>query len=92
MTREQRKAAAKARKEAAIAKRKGPAAPGELPPSSSEDEEDEIMPANPNHTAAARSQASNPKVVDESTPARNGFTKRISNGRRTISNVGVSHR
>lgn len=57
MTREQRKAAARARKEAAIAKQqRKAAAPGDLPSSESEDE-GENMPANPNHTAAAARQA-----------------------------------
>ncbi|OJD13589.1 hypothetical protein AJ78_05958 [Emergomyces pasteurianus Ep9510] len=56
MTREERKAAAKARKEAAIAK-KNKVTPGDLPPSDDEDDDDEDMPANPNHTAKSRSQA-----------------------------------
>ena len=61
MTREQRRAAAKAKKEAAIARKsKQVAKPGDLP-SSDEDEEEsdsDDAPANPNHTAKSRSQAS----------------------------------
>ncbi|KAF2835962.1 hypothetical protein M501DRAFT_1007768 [Patellaria atrata CBS 101060] len=67
MTREERKKLAKARKEAAIAKQKQKvAAPGDLPTSSEEEDEDENdAPANPNHTAAARNQASKAPVVAE---------------------------
>lgn len=55
MTREERRAAAKAKKQAAIAKHdQGPAQPGDLPPSDFEDEDG--LPANPNHTAKSRSQ------------------------------------
>ncbi|KAF2641263.1 hypothetical protein P280DRAFT_479681 [Massarina eburnea CBS 473.64] len=67
MTREERRAAAKARKQAAIAKqnKKIPEA-GDLPTDSEEEEEDGDMPANPNHTAKARSQAAKPpKPVEE---------------------------
>jgi hypothetical protein len=39
----------------------GPAQPGDLPPSDSEDsEEDLALPANPNHTAKSRSQTQKP--------------------------------
>lgn len=68
MTREERRLAAKAKKEAAIAKKKGVPQPGDMPSSSEEEEsEDDIpMPANPNHSKAARSQASAaPVAVDE---------------------------
>lgn len=63
MSREQRRAAAKAKKEALLAKKnQKTAAPGDLPSDDdSEEEEDDDandMPANPNHTAASRSQAS----------------------------------
>ena len=65
MTREERRAAAKAKKEAAIARKKGQVQAGDLP-SSSEEESDEDMPANPNHSKAARNQAmSAPVNVDE---------------------------
>jgi len=80
VTREQRKAQAKARKEAAIAKRKGHAAePGDLPPSESDEDEDDDddMPANPNHTAKARSQAAaavTAAAVTAAAPATNGKT------------------
>ncbi|ODH13889.1 hypothetical protein ACO22_06819 [Paracoccidioides brasiliensis] len=72
MTREERKAAAKARKEAAIAKKKM-VLPGELPPSEDEDE-DVDMPANPNHTAKSRSQAamSPAETNGEAVPAKSG--------------------
>lgn len=66
LSREERRAAARAKKEAAIARKKNAAAqPGDLP-SSSEDEDDSgddmPMPANPNHSKAARNQASAPPV------------------------------
>ncbi|PGH10669.1 hypothetical protein AJ80_07425 [Polytolypa hystricis UAMH7299] len=59
MTREQRRAAAKARKEAAIARKlQVGAEPGDMPPTDSEEESDDgEMPANPNHTAKSRLQA-----------------------------------
>jgi hypothetical protein len=66
LTREERRAAAKAKKEAAIARKKGQVAqPGDLPSSSEEESEDD-MPANPNHSKAARDQAkAAPVAVDE---------------------------
>ena len=69
LTREERRAAAKAKKEAAIARKKNTTAqPGDLP-SSSEDEDDSDddmpMPANPNHSKAARNQASAPPASVE---------------------------
>ncbi|KAF4822182.1 28 kDa heat- and acid-stable phosphoprotein [Colletotrichum tropicale] len=68
-SRADRKAAAKARKEAAIAKKKGQAVEvGDLPPSESEEESDDDMPANPNHSKAARNQTkAPPKEVEEAT-------------------------
>jgi len=60
LSREQAKAAKKARKLAAIAKQKGKAAPGDMPSSSEEEDDEEEegdMPANPNHSAKARTQA-----------------------------------
>ena len=59
MTREQRREAAKKRKQAAIAKKnKKVAEVGDMPSDSEEEsEDDEDMPANPNHTAKARNQA-----------------------------------
>ncbi|KIN01070.1 hypothetical protein OIDMADRAFT_19095 [Oidiodendron maius Zn] len=67
MTREERRAAAKAKKEAAIARKKGQVQAGDMP-SSSEEESDDDMPANPNHSKAARNQAkSAPVDVDEAT-------------------------
>jgi hypothetical protein len=67
MSREERRAAAKAKKEAAIARKKNTVAqPGDLPSSSEEESEDEDMPANPNHSKAARNQAkAAPVTVDE---------------------------
>jgi hypothetical protein len=62
-SREDRKKEKKARKEAAIARAKGQAVQvGDLP-SSDEESNDEDLPANPNHSRAARSQA---KVVPAS--------------------------
>lgn len=72
LTREQRRAAAKAKKEAAIAKKKGVPQPGDMPSSSEEEssDEDDDMPANPNHSKAARNQAkAAPVSVDEATEA-----------------------
>ena len=68
LSREERRAAAKAKKEAAIAKKKGVPQPGDLPSSSEEESEDDDMPmpANPNHSKAARNQAkAAPVSVDE---------------------------
>ncbi|RDL32620.1 uncharacterized protein BP5553_09076 [Venustampulla echinocandica] len=65
MTREERRAAAKAKKEAAIAKRKGVPQPGDLPSSSEEESDDDDMPANPNHSKAARNQAKAAPVTVE---------------------------
>lgn len=70
LTREERRAAQKAKKEAAIARKKNTTAqPGDLPSSSEEEEDSEDdmpMPANPNHSSAARKQASAaPVSVDE---------------------------
>lgn len=66
LTREERRAAAKAKKEAAIARKKGPVQAGDMPSSSEEESDDEDMPANPNHSKAARNQAkAAPVNVDE---------------------------
>ncbi|CAG8133102.1 unnamed protein product [Penicillium olsonii] len=67
-TREERRAAAKAKKAAAMKKRnQGPAQPGDLPPSDSE-ESDDGLPANPNHTAKSRSQTQKPAAGSDSEP------------------------
>lgn len=74
LTREELKAQKKARKEAAIARAKAAAVQvGDLPPSDSEEEsgdDDAPMPANPNHSKAARKQtqkaAPAPKAADNS--------------------------
>lgn len=71
MTREERRAAAKAKKQAAIARRKQMATqPGDLPPSDDENDAGEgpsedgagggDLPANPNHTAKSREQLEKP--------------------------------
>lgn len=67
MTREQRRAAAKAKKEAAIKKKNQKIVEvGDLPTDSEEESEDDDMPANPNHSKAARNQAKAPPMsVDE---------------------------
>jgi hypothetical protein len=73
LSREERRAAAKAKKEAAIAKKKGVPQPGDLPSSSEESEDD--MPANPNHSKAARNQAkAAPVSVDEAAAAVEGLS------------------
>ncbi|KAH6637423.1 casein kinase substrate phosphoprotein PP28-domain-containing protein [Boeremia exigua] len=76
LTREQRRDAAKARKQAAIAKKsqKVPEA-GDLPTSDEESSEDEAMPANPNHTVKARTQASKAPVDPDAPPAAKGKGK-----------------
>lgn len=66
-SREDRKAQKKARKEAAIAKQSAKTVEvGDLPSSDedSDEDEDDDMPANPNHSKAARNQANNPGVDD----------------------------
>lgn len=66
MTREQRRLATKAKKEAAIARKTGKVVEAGDLPSSSEEESDDDMPANPNHSKAARNQAkAPPPTVDE---------------------------
>jgi hypothetical protein len=68
-SREDRKAQKKARKEAAIARQKDKDVQvGDMPSSEEdEDESDEDMPANPNHSRAARKQTAQPKEVEEVT-------------------------
>lgn len=62
-SREDRKAQKKARKEAAIAKSKSKTVEvGDLP--SSDEESDDDMPANPNHSKAARKQTDRTPVED----------------------------
>lgn len=67
VSREERKEAARKRKEAAITKKKAQAVSvGDMPSDSDEDEDedDEDMPANPNHSKAARNQTKAPVVED----------------------------
>lgn len=84
MTREQRKAAAKAKKEAAIRKRNQVVAqPGDLPPTDSEDEDeddddDEGLPANPNHSAKSRSQAMAAPPAADAPPKKAKNTEQLS--------------
>lgn len=69
-TREDRKAQKKARQQAAIAKQKAKTIEvGDLPSSDDEDSEDEDddMPANPNHSKAARKQTTASSDVDDIT-------------------------
>lgn len=68
LSREERRAEKKAKKEAAIARaKKANVQVGDLPPSDSEEaSEDDSMPANPNHSKAARKQAvAPPKQPDD---------------------------
>ncbi|CAG8408186.1 unnamed protein product [Penicillium salamii] len=68
-TREERRAAAKAKKAAAMKKRnQGPAQSGDLPPSDSEESDDEALLVNPNHTAKSRSQTQKPVAGSDSEP------------------------
>lgn len=71
MTREQRKAAQKAKKDAAIKKKQGSAQPGDMPPSDSESEEEQRgdMPANPNHSMAAKKMVAK-ATADPSAPRK----------------------
>lgn len=72
LSREERRAEKKAKKEAAIARaKKANVQVGDLPPSDSEeDSEDDNMPANPNHSKAARKQAvAPPKQPDDEVDA-----------------------
>lgn len=78
LSREERKNQKKARKDAAIARAKAAAIQvGDLPPSDSEDESDDDMPANPNHSKAARKQAIAPvkKPADEVDEVAEGVAK-----------------
>ncbi|KAL9062199.1 MAG: hypothetical protein Q9157_009134, partial [Trypethelium eluteriae] len=76
LSREERKAAQRAKKEAAIAKAKQrAAAPGDLPPSESssseeDDDDDDDAPANPNHTAKARAQLNKPTSSEPKDPSK----------------------
>ncbi|KAI1804632.1 casein kinase substrate phosphoprotein PP28-domain-containing protein [Daldinia bambusicola] len=65
LTREERKQAKKAQKEAAIAKKKKVVQVGDLPTDSEEEEEDDDMPANPNHSKAARNMTKAPAAAVE---------------------------
>ncbi|KAL7620080.1 hypothetical protein AAE478_010630 [Parahypoxylon ruwenzoriense] len=70
VTREERKQVKKAQKEAAIAKKKKAVQVGDMPTDSEEDEDDEddSMPANPNHSKAARNMTKAQSTgVDEAT-------------------------
>ncbi|KAI4859511.1 hypothetical protein F4820DRAFT_159734 [Hypoxylon rubiginosum] len=67
LTRDERKQAKKAQKEAAIAKKNKTVQVGDMP-SDSESEEDEDMPVNPNHSKAARNMTkAQPDPVEEVT-------------------------
>jgi hypothetical protein len=65
LSREERRKEKKARKEAALAKARKHVEVGDLPPSDSEEESEDEMPANPNHSAKARNQTKVSPVVDE---------------------------
>lgn len=67
-SREDRKAQKKAKKQAAIAKSQGRNVEvGDMPSSDEDSDEDDDMPANPNHSKAARKQTAAPKAVEEIT-------------------------
>ncbi|KAF9887141.1 hypothetical protein FE257_010516 [Aspergillus nanangensis] len=68
VSREERRAAAKAKKQAAIAKR-NQVQPGDMPPSDSEESDagPDELPANPNHTSKSRSQLTSDS--DEAPPS-----------------------
>ncbi|KAI1487425.1 hypothetical protein F5X96DRAFT_149561 [Biscogniauxia mediterranea] len=68
LSREERRQAKKAQKEAAIAKKKkGAVQVGDMPTDSEEESEDEDMPANPNHSKAARNMTKAQPDVEEIT-------------------------
>ncbi|KAI1634236.1 hypothetical protein F4809DRAFT_537879 [Biscogniauxia mediterranea] len=68
LSREERRQAKKAQKEAAIAKKKkGAVQVGDMPTDSEEESEDEDMPANPNHSKAARNMTKAQPNVEEIT-------------------------
>lgn len=83
LSREDRKKEKKARKDAAIARAKAAAVQvGDLPPSDGDsEEEDDDMPANPNHSKAARKQLE-PVKVDEATEAVSGLSIKQPQSRR----------
>ncbi|KAI1458636.1 hypothetical protein F4805DRAFT_456664 [Annulohypoxylon moriforme] len=76
LTREERKQAKKAQKEAAIARKNKPVQVGDMPTDSEEEEdEDDGMPINPNHSKAARNQAKAPPKSDGVEEATEGVQK-----------------
>lgn len=84
LSREDRKKEKKARKDAAIARAKAAAVQvGDLPPSDgdSDDDDDDDMPANPNHSKAARKQLE-PVSVDEAAEAVSGLSVKQPQSRR----------
>lgn len=83
LSREDRKKEKKARKDAAIAKAKAAAVQvGDLPPSDGDsDDDDDDMPANPNHSKAARKQLE-PVSVDEAAEAVSGLSIKQPQSRR----------
>ncbi|KAJ5639823.1 uncharacterized protein N7484_007685 [Penicillium longicatenatum] len=77
LTREERRNQAKAKKQAALARRnKAAAQVGDLPPSDSDASEDEALPANPNHTAQSRKQLV--KEEDDDAPKPKKVVKDVS--------------
>ncbi|KEY67973.1 hypothetical protein S7711_02178 [Stachybotrys chartarum IBT 7711] len=71
-SRDERKAQKKARREAAIAKQKAQTVEvGDLPSSDEDEDEDDDMPANPNHSKAARNQTKVTREVEEITEGVN---------------------
>ncbi|KAK3985626.1 casein kinase substrate phosphoprotein PP28-domain-containing protein [Cladorrhinum sp. PSN332] len=66
LSREERKNQKKAQKAAAIKAKNKVVEVGDLPPSDSEESDDD-MPVNPNHSKAARNQTKKPATVDEVT-------------------------
>ncbi|KAK6208945.1 hypothetical protein LQW54_006693 [Pestalotiopsis sp. IQ-011] len=85
LTREERRKQKAAQKAAAVAKKnKGVVQVGDLP-SDSEEESDDDMPANPNHSKAARNMAKTPRPVEEVTEG----VKKLST---TTSTAGMSRK
>lgn len=74
MSREERKKYKKEQKELAIAKKRDAAIePGDMPSEPEEASDDDDMPANPNHTKAARSQA-------QAQPGENNDVEEVTEG------------
>lgn len=93
MTREERKAAARARKDAAIARQKAKQVQaGDLPSSDESEDEDDGMPANPNHTAKAQKMAASAATATKGAPTPAAAAAAVSKGSRDESQLSRKER